>query len=103
MTAIIKKGKDITTVAHLGRHIPAEVRTALIVGGRECCVEGCNNRGYLEIDHREEFAQGGPTSYQNLGFVCWGDHDKKSKGWILGEPDPITGKRPLRPPPDRGG
>ncbi|HTL84875.1 MAG TPA: DUF222 domain-containing protein [Acidimicrobiia bacterium] len=55
LTAVIKKGKDITTVAHLGRHVPAEVMTALIVNGRECCVEGCYNRGYLERDHRHEY------------------------------------------------
>ncbi|MDX6412891.1 MAG: hypothetical protein QOH23_301 [Gaiellaceae bacterium] len=30
VTAVIKKGRDITTVAHLGRHIPAHLRTALI-------------------------------------------------------------------------
>ena len=102
LTAVIKKGKDITTVAHLGRHVPAEVMTALIVNGRECCVEGCYNRGYLEIDHRHEYAKGGPTSYRNLGYFCSGDHDKKTKGWILGEPNSITGKRTLTPP-DRGG
>jgi hypothetical protein len=53
LTAVIKEGRDITTVAHLGRHVPAEVRTAMIVGGRECDVEGCECRGYLEIDHSE--------------------------------------------------
>lgn len=103
LTAVIKNGKDIMTVAHLGRHVPAEVMTALIVNGRECCVEGCHNRGYLEIDHRHGYAQGGPTAFWNLGYFCSGDHDKKTKGWILGEPNPITGKRTLRPPPDRGG
>ncbi len=41
VTAIIKKGEDITTVAHFGRHIPAELRTAMIVSGRECSIEGC--------------------------------------------------------------
>jgi hypothetical protein len=82
LTAVIKKGKDITTVAHLGRHVPAEVMTALIVNGRECCVEGCHNRGYLEVDHRQEYAKGGPTSYANLGYFCFGDHDKKTKGWM---------------------
>ena len=102
LTAVIKNGKDITTVAHLGRHVPAEVMTALIVNGRECCVEGCYNRGYLELDHRHEYAKGGPTSYENLGYFCSGDHDKKTKGWILGEPDPVTGKRSLTPPPGPG-
>jgi 5-methylcytosine-specific restriction endonuclease McrA len=100
---VIKKGKHITTVAHLGRHVPAEVMTALIVGGRECSVEGCHNRGYLERDHIHDYAKGGPTSYKNICYLCWGDHDKKSKGWILSEPDPVTGKRKLRPPPARAG
>src|SRR5262249_61153576 len=45
LTAIIKKGRDITTVAHLGRHVPTEVRTAMIVAGRECDVEDCECRG----------------------------------------------------------
>ena len=31
VTAIIKRGRDICTVAHLGRHIPAQIQTALIV------------------------------------------------------------------------
>jgi 5-methylcytosine-specific restriction endonuclease McrA len=83
--------------------VPAEVMTALIVGGRECCVEGCYNRGYLERDHRHDYAKGGPTSYENLDWYCARDHDKKTKGWIVGEPNPVTGKRTLRPPPARPG
>ena len=61
VTAIIKKGKDITTVAHFGRHIPAELRTAMIVSGRECSIEGCSGREYLELDHCEiDHAKNGP-------------------------------------------
>src|SRR5262249_5512813 len=66
LTAVIKKGKDITTVAHLGRHVPAEVMTALIVGGHECGVDGCDNRGYLERDHMYDYAKGGATAFRNL-------------------------------------
>ncbi len=99
VNAIVKKGKDITTVAHLGRHVPAEVRTAMIVEGRECCVQDCHARGYLEIDHSEvDFAKGGPTAKWNLGFLCAPDHTRKSNGWKLGVPDPHTGKRVLLPP-----
>ncbi len=99
VTAIIKKGKDITTVAHLGRHIPAELRTAMIVTGRECFVEGCGCREYLELDHCEvDFAKGGPTALWNLGWICSPDHRRKTQGWLLGPPDPITGKRRLDPP-----
>jgi hypothetical protein len=99
VTAIIKRGKDITTVAHLGRHIPAEIRTALIVAGRECIVEGCTARAYLEIDHSQvDHAAGGPTAYWNLDWECSIHHKRKTQGWTLGPPDPITGKRKLHPP-----
>ena len=65
LTAVIKKGKDITTVAHLGRHVPVEVETALVVQGHECGITGCGLRGYLERDHRHDFAKGGPTALDN--------------------------------------
>ena len=68
VTAIVKNGKDITTVAHFGRHIPAELRTAMIVSGRECCIEGCSGREYLELDHCEiDHAQNGPTAWNLAG------------------------------------
>jgi hypothetical protein len=99
VTAIIKKGRDITTVAHLGRHIPAHLRTAMLVAGRECCVEGCNARGYLEIDHADvDYAKGGPASWVNLDHECSIHHDRKTRGWILGPRNPTTGKRTLTPP-----
>lgn len=101
VTAVIRKGKDIRTVAHLGRHVPAEVMTALRVSGRECDVEGCNHRGYLERDHVQDHAKGGPTSFANLGWLCYLHHRLKSSGWQLGPPNPITRKRTLRPPTER--
>ncbi len=100
VTAIIKRGRDIVTVAHLGRHIPAELRTAMIVAGRECSIAGCSGREYLELDHCEiDHAAGGPTARWNLMWVCSIHHTRKSQGWILGPPDPETGKRRLEPPP----
>ncbi len=101
LTAVIRNGKDILTVAHLGRHVPAEVMTALVVDGRECDIDGCNHRGYLERDHRHDHAQGGPTSYANLGWLCYRHHRLKTAGWTLGPPHRITRKRTLRPPPNR--
>jgi 5-methylcytosine-specific restriction endonuclease McrA len=73
--------------------------TALLVSGRECDIEGCNNRGYLERDHIHDHAQGGPTSFANLGWLCYLHHRLKSSGWQLGPRDPTTGKRTLRAPP----
>ncbi len=101
VTAIIKHGKDIRTVAHFGRRIPAELMTALLVGGRECDAEGCNHRGYLERDHVHDHAKGGPASYDNMCWLCYRHHRLKSGGWLLGPPDPATRKRKLRPPPAR--
>jgi hypothetical protein len=99
LTVVIKNGKDIRTVAHLGRHVPAEVMTALLVSGRECDIESCNNRGYLERDHIHDHAQGGPTSFANLGWLCYPHHRLKSNGWQLGPTHPETRKRTLHPPP----
>jgi hypothetical protein len=103
VTAVVKKGRDITTVAHFGRHIPAHLRTAMIVGGRECDIEGCHNRGYLELDHSEiDFAAGGPASWQNLEWKCSICHHRKTQGWTLGPRNPRTGKRKLTPPARAG-
>jgi hypothetical protein len=99
VTAIIKHGRDITTVAHLGRHVPAELRTAMIVSGRECSIEGCHGREYLELDHCEvDHAEGGPTARWNLAWLCSVHHRRKTRGWRLGPPDPRSGKRQLDPP-----
>jgi hypothetical protein len=99
VTAIVKKGRDITTVAHFGRHIPAELRTAMLVSGRECSVAGCNGREYLELDHCViDYAKRGPTARWNLAWLCSIHHKRKTQGWILGEPHPGTGKRRLDPP-----
>jgi hypothetical protein len=99
VTAVIKKGRDITTVAHFGRHIPAHLRTAMIVGGRECVVAGCHARGYLEIDHCEiDYANGGPAAWWNLDYGCSAHHRRKTQGWKLGPRDTKTGKRTLSAP-----
>ena len=74
LTAVVKKGKDITTVAQLGRHVPVEVQTGLIVQGHECDIRGCGLRGYLERDHHRDYAKGGATSLENLGWLCWYHH-----------------------------
>ena len=101
LTAVIKKGKDIVTVAHLGRYVPAEIQTALIVSGRECDIAGCHHRGYLERDHVHEHAKGGPTAFWNLGWLCYWHHRLKSAGWQLGERDPVTRKRTIHEPKRR--
>jgi hypothetical protein len=78
-------GVRVGTVVHFGRHIPAELRTALELGpppafeGVECAEEGCGRRYGLEWDHVDPVAHGGPTSYDNLAARCWPHHRAKTE------------------------
>jgi 5-methylcytosine-specific restriction endonuclease McrA len=96
--AVIHDGVNIHTVAHFGRHIPAELRTALQLGpppdfdGVTCVEAGCGRRYGLEWDHVDPVANGGATSYDNLKARCWPHHHDKTeedrKSGLLGPPPP---------------
>lgn len=74
---------NIHTVTHLGRYIPAELRTALEVGnppdfdGIVCSV--CGNKFRLQWDHVDPVCAGGLTSFANEDPKCWGCHTEKSR------------------------
>ena len=103
LKAVVHDGARIQTVAHLGRHIPAELRTALDLGappgleGVSCVEEGCGRRYGLEWDHVDPLANGGQTTFDNLQCRCWAHHRAKTErdraAGLLG-----TG-RGGRPPP----
>jgi Domain of unknown function (DUF222)/HNH endonuclease len=84
--AVLHDGVRIETVKHFGRHISAELRTALELGlppgfeGAVCAEPGCGRRYGLEWDHVDPVAHGGPTSYQNLQPRCWPHHRHKTEG-----------------------
>ncbi len=84
LKAVLHDGVAIHTVAHLGRHRPAELRTALDLGpppdldGVTCRQDGCDRRYGLEWDHIDPVANDGPTSYQNLQPLCWQHHQHKT-------------------------
>src|SRR5262245_18039769 len=105
LKAVLHDGVSIHTVKHFGRHIPAELRTALELGplpdldGVTCSEEGCDRRYGLEWDHREPVANGGQTTFENLDPFCDQHHSAKT------ERDRAKGKlrgrlREPRPPPD---
>ena len=83
--AVTHDGVRIETVAHFGRHIPAELRTALELGeppgfdGVSCTEPGCNRRYGLEWDHVDPVAHHGPTSYDNLRPRCKLCHWQKTE------------------------
>ncbi len=83
--AVLHDGEAIATVKHFGRHIKAELRTALELGappgfaGTVCAELGCGRRYGLEWDHVDPLANHGPTSYTNLQPRCWPHHREKTE------------------------
>ncbi len=81
--AVLHDGVVIHTVRHFGRHLPAELRTALDLGpvpafsGAECA--RCGRRWGLEYDHVIPVANEGETAYGNLQALCWQDHRDKTE------------------------
>jgi hypothetical protein len=73
---VVRDGSDITKVAHAGRHIPAELKTAVMERDGFACVRpGCGATQRLELHHYKiDYAQGGPTAYWNLATLCHHDH-----------------------------
>ena len=82
--AVVHDGVRIESVIHFGRHLPAELRTALELGpaprfdGVECVEQGCGRRHGLEWDHVDPVANGGATSFENLAARCWPHHRAKT-------------------------
>jgi hypothetical protein len=108
---VTTKDGDIHQVVHLGRTIPARVRTALEVRDPVCVVPGCDVRKGLEIDHwRIPYAHDAPTRLDNLARLCgWHHYQKTHLGyrlsggpgdWIWQTPDDLTGpEENAQPPP----
>jgi hypothetical protein len=98
---VLSDGADVRAVAHLGRTIPARLRTALDARDDTCVVPGCDERESLEIDHVVPLAEGGPTRLENLARLCHFHHSLKThRGWRLsGGPGRWDWIRPTRAPP----
>jgi len=76
---------NVQTVADFGRHRPAHLETALMLGtppefeGVTCAEIGCDRRYGLEWDHVDPCANGGPTSIANLKPECKPHHWEKTE------------------------
>jgi hypothetical protein len=75
--ALVHDGTDVLKVSHLGRTIPARLRTAVEELYPECVIEGCHTNRHLEIDHNQPVAEGGPTALWNLTRPCRHHHAYK--------------------------
>ena len=79
-----RDGVDISKVAHVGRMVPAHLRSALEARDPTCVVPGCHRRSGLEIDHVVPVALGGQTAISNLARLCrWHHSQKTHHGWRL--------------------
>ncbi len=101
LKVLVTKGVDVVAVAHGGRTIPAHVRSALEARDPTCVIPGCNMRDRLEIDHVMPFAEGGPSTLDNLARACHFHHYLKTHhGWVLGgRPGAWTWDPPNEQPP----
>ena len=84
LKVVLHDGVKIDTVVHYGRHIKAELRTALELGRPPefdgvTCADGCGRRYNLEWDHVDPLANHGPTSFDNLEPRCWSHHQDKTE------------------------
>jgi hypothetical protein len=83
LKAVLHDGVKIDTVKHFGRHIPAELRTALGLGAPPffdgaVCACGCAGRYGLQHDHIDPVANDGPTSFDNLQPLTGNHHRIKT-------------------------
>ena len=75
--AVVVDGTDVTVVSHIGRLIPAHLRTAVAEKYQECCIRGCHDKRHLEIDHNTPIEHGGRTELHNLSRLCTFHHRHK--------------------------
>ena len=75
---LVMDGTDIRTIAHMGRALPAKLRTGVEERDRVCQVPTCDMTLGLEIDHIVPFAEGGPTTFENLVRLCKRHHLQKT-------------------------
>ena len=99
LKAVVVDGTDVLTVSHLGRTIPARLRTAVEEMHPECDIEGCHVSENLEIDHNQPIEECGRTELCNLGRLCLHHHHHKHRhrlrlegrpGRMRFVPSPIT-------------
>lgn len=107
LAAVVTRGVDVATVAHLGRRPTAYQATALEWTNPICSVAGCNVTEGLQTDHRLDWSRSRITLLRLLDRLCAYHHRLKTvEGWALvagaGKRD-FVGPDDSRHPEYRGG
>ena len=114
ITVLTETGQEAALVSTTTRLIRKPLRIALDQRDRVCVVPGCGIASGLEYDHLIPYAQGGPTSLDNVQRLCkhhhrlkttgkaqltrWETQDGPRFGWL-----PRTSEAEEPPPPSGGG
>ena len=80
LKVLLTKGSEVIAASTMTRVVRSNLREALVERDRVCVVPGCGISKGLEIDHLVPFAQGGPTSIDNLQRLCKHHHRLKTTG-----------------------
>jgi Domain of unknown function (DUF222)/HNH endonuclease len=111
LVALLEHAGQPVGVGRKTRSIPPAIRRALKTRDRGCRFPGCNTGRYLHAHHIEHWADGGPTTLQNLVQLCSHHHRLLHEGGYTIEhttTDTLIFRRPDNrrilpcPPPPRG-
>jgi hypothetical protein len=105
LKAVVTDGTDVTGVAHLGRTIPARVRTALQERDPTCVVPRCDVRHGLEIHHwAVPYAEDQRARLENLARLCRFHHMQATHhgAELAGGPGHWVWTPPPGKPPSKG-
>jgi uncharacterized protein DUF222/HNH endonuclease len=89
ITRITGLGELEWEISHSSRTIPPATRRALVARDHQCVFPGCDRPPpWCDGHHLVFWADGGPTTLENLGLVC-GHHHRKvhEEGWTLKRKD----------------
>ena len=77
--AMVKRGRDVASIATVTRWCPPTLRLALAEKGDfECGNRDCSNTAFIELDHEDDIAWSFETSYRNGNCLCSRCHDLKT-------------------------
>ena len=80
LKVLLMKGTEVVAASTATRVVRLNLREALMERDRVCVVPGCGISKGLEFDHLVPFAEGGPTSIDNLQRLCKHHHRLKTTG-----------------------
>lgn len=97
ITRFVSSGELQGEITHASRTIQPRTRRALAVRDQHCVFSGCDRRpAWCDGHHLRFWADGGPTTLENLALLCRPHHRKVHEGgWTL---ERKNGRFIARPP-----